>query len=621
MLHERSDGNPLFLSRLFDYLMQQELLIDIHNQWHLRDEEAAYDALPYGVRQLLNKQIDQLPGMVQEALKVASVAGMRFTTAMVTAGAESDAGMIDDALSWAASRSYFLQAQAIEVWPDGTISGTYQFGHALYRQILYERLSAERRVKLHRLIGERVERAYIDSLDPVAGLLAYHFTEGREVPQALAYLQRASVRALHRFAANEAITLLNTALGLLPDLPSGYDRPRTEYSLQATLGTAIVLAKGVRMPEASTAYQRAYGLGKAMGDINQFFPTVVGLENMAIGQADYAQSQHMGGQLFNYAQITHDPLHFAHAYCAMSVNRAMQGHYLVAHSYADACARLLLNPGDLRRHPSYTLDPVLMCQRWEVPVLIELGYPDQAIAMSQACMTRARELGDPFSMQQGLVADMILSTYCHPPSVFYESAQTLVSYAVQQGQEFWEAAGTIVLTCAMARLGRATEGLARLETALAVYRTTGYRHCRSLVLNFAIEAYYYAGRIETALALLQEVEVFIDRTGEGIGDSGLYGLRGRLWWCQGQLGEAEACFVRALTLAHQRHAKGAELRAAILLGRLWQEQGEREKARGLLLPIYNGFTEGFDTAELQEAKALLDANTTLQSSSVPRLLH
>lgn len=581
-------------------------MIDIHGQWQLLDDTLANQALPDGVRQLLSKQIDQLPEMVQEVLKVASVAGMQFTTTMVASGAEAETAFIDELLVWATSKSYFLQAQGIETWPDGTISGVYRFGHALYRQVLYDRLSAERRLKLHRQVGERLERAFLDDLDAVAGLLAYHFAQGMEVTRALSYLHLASVKALHRFAANEAITLLTTALDLLPDLPPEHDRAAAEYPIQATLGTAIISARGARVPEANTAYQRAYRLGRTIGDIHQFFPTLVGLENMAIGQADYTQSQHLGGQLFNYAQITSDPLHMAHAYCAMGVNRAMQGQYIAAHRYIDACGRLPLTISDLRNHPSYTLDPILMCQRWDVPALIELGYPDQAIAMSQACMARARELGDPFSMQQALIADVIPGLYCYPASVLHKSAQAMITHAVQQGHEFWEAGGTIVLACAMARLGRANESLAQLEAALATYRASEYRHSRSLILNMVAETYFYAGRIETALALLQEIEVFINRTGEYIGDAGLYGLRGQVLHHQGDYRLAEASFARALSLTRQRHAKGAELRAAILLSRLWQEQSQQEQARDLLLPTYNWFTEGYDTVDLQAAKSLLD---------------
>ncbi|ETX00934.1 MAG: hypothetical protein ETSY2_38100, partial [Candidatus Entotheonella gemina] len=233
-LHARSDGNPLFLSRLIDYLMQQELVIDMNGQWHLLDDALATQALPEGVRQLLSKQIDQLPEPVQTVLMVASVVGMEVATEAVAAGVETEAEGIDASLAWAASRSYFLHAHEAEIWPDGTISGTYRFGHALYRQVLYERLSAQKRLISHCRIGERLEKAYLDDVEPVVGRLAYHFVQGWDVPRALQYLHHASIKALSRFAANEALTHLHQALELLPALSAEHDREQIEYDLQST---------------------------------------------------------------------------------------------------------------------------------------------------------------------------------------------------------------------------------------------------------------------------------------------------------------------------------------------------------------------------------------------------
>ncbi|WP_089941885.1 ATP-binding protein [Candidatus Entotheonella palauensis] len=607
VIHERSDGNPLFLERLVDYVMQHEMLIDIHGQWQLMDNDLAAQALPHGVRQLLRQQIAQLPDKVQEGLKVASVAGMHVTSALVAAGAEAETEPINDALQWAASRSYFLQMQELEAWPDGTISSAYRFGHVLYRQVLYELLPAERRLTLHRCIGARLERAYFDDLDPIAGPLAYHFAQGRDVPRAVQYLHRASVGALRRFAAHEAIAHLSTALELVPALPSSHDRIQIEYNLQTTLGAAIISGKGTVEAglEAHTVYQRAYQLGKAAGDIDQLFPTLAGLENIARARADYVGAQHLGGHLLNYAHMSLDPIHLASAYRALSINHAMQGHYLAARDYAEACRQFYIDPNRLRDRPIYTLDPILTCQLWYAIVLVELGYPEQAMALSRANVRRAHELRDPVSMTQALVSVASVSRFCQPPRIAYEAARTLVTHAAQYEQPFWERVGTAFFALAMVRQGHANEGLSQLEPLPAIHRAGGGGQGFALFLNLVAEAYYGANRTAAGLELLQEAETFIEDQGERIAEAELHWQRGRLLQRQGNVTQAEACLSRALLLARQQRAKGAELRVATSLGRLWQAQGERERARQLLMPTYGWFTEGFETAELQAAKALL----------------
>ncbi len=474
VMHERSDGNPLFLERLVDYVRQHEMLIDADGTWQLLDHHRVDRALPNGVRQLLSRQIAQFPDEVQDVLKVANAAGMHVTTALVAADAGAEAEWIEDALQWAATRSYFLQTQGLETWPDGTISSAYRFRHVLYRQVLYEHLSAERCLKLHRRIGERLERAYHDDVEPVVGRLAYHFAQGHDVPRAVQYLHRASVGAMRRLAANEAIAHLNTALELLPDLPTEYDRLQVEYGLQTTLGSALIAARGAAAGlEANIVYRRAYQLGKIVSDIDELFPTLVGLENMVRARADYVYAQHLSGHLLNYAHMSQAPIHLASAYRALSINHAMQGQFLTARHYAESCRRFHIDPQSLRDCPTYNLDPILTCQLWYAIVLLELGYPEQALALGRANVSRAHDLRDAFSMTQALVSVVYISRYCQPATVAYEAAQALVTHTTQQEQLVWERVAMVFFVLAMARLGHATEGLNQLESVLDTFRALG----------------------------------------------------------------------------------------------------------------------------------------------------
>ncbi len=596
-LVEKTDGVPLFVEELTRMVLEEGPLVQPEGHEERSGEPAAL-TIPVTLHDSLMARLDRL-GAAKEVAQWGSVLGREFSYEMIEAVTPYDAAGFQAGLAQLVAAGLLYQRGR-------PLQATYLFKHALIQDAAYGSLLRSTRQQAHHQIAEHLEGASLDDVDAVVELLAHHFTQGRDVPRALAYLHRASAKALRRFAATEAMAHLSQALELLPTLPAAHDREQVEYDLQSTLGTAIISARGARVPEAQAAYQRAYQLGVALGDVERLFPTLAGLEGIASEGADYVQSQHLGGELLNYAQLSQDPLHLAYAYCALSLNYAMQGRYLIAQHYAEACQRLPLPASRLRRHALYTIDPALFCQRWHAVILVELGYPAQALALSRAVLARARELGDPLSVGQGLMVVTQVSFYCLAPTATYEAAQALLTYAQQQGHRRREQTAKYFFVWARARLGDATGCLAELEATRASFGANGGRQSYSLILCGAADACYYAGHLEAGLAFLEEAEAWIEETGERIAEPALYWCRGKLLQRRGDVAQAEVSLVRALTLSRQLGAKGTELRVATVLSRLWQEQGEGEKARHLLLPIYNGFTEGFETAELQAAKALLD---------------
>ncbi len=596
-LVDKTNGVPLFVEELTRMVLEGGQLVERVGHAPLSGEPVEL-TIPVTLHDSLMARLDRL-GAAKEIAQWGSVLGREFSYELLEAVMPCKVSALQTGLAQLVAAELLYQRGRPP-------RATYLFKHALIQDAAYASLLRSTREQVHLRIAAHLERAYFNDVDLVVELLAYHFTQGREVSRALEYLHRASVKALRRFAATEAIAHLHAALELLPVLPAKRDRERMEYDLQSTLGTAIVSAQGVRVPQARTAYERAYQLGRRFGDVEQLFPSLVGLEITAAGQANYMQSQHLCGQLLSYAQITQHPLHLAYAYCALSLNHALQGHDLIAHHYAQACQRLPISP-EWAHHLAYTINPVLFCQRWHVIVMVELGYPAQAVALSQAVLARTRALGDPSILPQGLVAVASVNLYCLPPIALYEVAQELLAYSQQHELLHWEQLGKIFVLQARARLGMApAECPAQLEAILGAYRETGVRQGTSLMLFSAADTCYHAGHIEAGLAFLQQAETYIEETGERMFETALHWHQGKLMQRRGDVAQAEMCFARSLSLAHQRGARGTELRVATLLSRLWQEQGEPERARDLLLPIYNGFTEGFDTAELQAAKALLD---------------
>jgi predicted ATPase len=278
----------------------------------------------------------------------------------------------------------------------------------------------------------------------------------------------------------------------------------------------------------------------------------------------------------------------------------------------------LYDPQQHRSHASlYGQDPGVQCRTYAGLTLWWLGYPDQALQRSHEALTLARELAHPFSLGYALFFAGWLHQFRREWQLTQERSEALMALAAEQGFALWVAGGTVMRGWALtaryaepgAGQGQAEEGLAQIQQGLAAWQATGAKVFRPYGLSLLAEASAYIGRREAGLTLLTEALALAHDTGEHRWEAELYRLQGEglLAPATEQAAEAEACFRQALDVARRQQAKSLELRVAMSLSRLWQRQGKRAEARELLAPIYDWFTEGFDTADLQEARALLEA--------------
>jgi predicted ATPase len=248
------------------------------------------------------------------------------------------------------------------------------------------------------------------------------------------------------------------------------------------------------------------------------------------------------------------------------------------------------------------------CRAYAALVLWVLGYPEQALHQSRVALTLAQALSHPFSLAWALHCTSLL--HCHRRDVEAAGAWSaqVVALAYEQGFAQRVATGTLLQGWVLAVQGQSAAGLAQLQQGLAAYRATGAAVAQTYFLALLADAYGHAGHPEAGLAAVREALAWVDQQGERFHEAELYRLQGDLLLAHApaSLPEAETCLQQALAVAHRQQAKALELRAAISLGRLWQQQGRQEKAHDLLAPLYGWFTEGFDTADLQEAKTLLE---------------
>ncbi len=263
-------------------------------------------------------------------------------------------------------------------------------------------------------------------------------------------------------------------------------------------------------------------------------------------------------------------------------------------------------------------DPGVCCRDFCALTLWLLGYPAQALKRSQEALALAQEWSHPFTLAEAWGYSTWLHQLRRQPQAVREQAERLIALSHEQGFPYWLTQGALLWGWAQTLQGREEEGIAQMGQSLAAFQAIGAKSLWPYHLALTAEAYGMVGRAEEGLMLLGEGLAAVHQTGARYYEAELYRLRGELLLAlegnqhqtQGkgqQLEEAEACFQQALAVARRQQAKGLELRAAVSLCRLWLRQGKQEQARRLLAPIYHWFTEGFDTADLQEAKVLLEA--------------
>lgn len=616
LIHQRTEGNPLFMINLVDYLVSQGVLARIEGQWRLQGEVTAIESwTPESLQQMIEKQIERLSAVERRVLEAASVAGAKFSAAAVAAGTEIAIEEIEARCSDLARREQFLRARGTAEWPDGTVATRYGFLHALYQDVVYGRLTPRQQQRLHQQIGERVEQAYGEQAREIAAELALHFEQGRDYRRAIQYLQQAGENAVRRSAHQEAIILLTKGLELLPLLPDTPERTKQELTLQISLGTPFIAMRGYGASEVGKVYTRARKLCEQVGTTPQRWQVLNGLRVFHISRGELQTASDLAEQIMYLAQSEQKPdlLMVGHIVLGESLYRI--GEWAPARDHFER-AITLYDPR--RSRPSFAwVDGKVPALSYVAFALWMLGYPDQAIRKSQEALIRARELSHPFSLAFALHWAAVLHLNLREARTTQEQAEMLIALSTEQGFSLWRVWGIILQSWALAEQGQVEEGIMLTRQGLTAYRATGGEVWLPYFLSLLAEAHGKTGQTEKGLTVLVEALSAVDRTGERMYEAELYRLKGELLLVQEgsrlqavgfreKTEEAEACFHRAIEVARRQQAKSLELRAVMSLSRLWQQQGKKEAARQMLAEIYNWFTEGFDTKDLQEAKALLE---------------
>jgi predicted ATPase len=485
---------------------------------------------------------------------------------------------------------------------------TYIFKHALIQETAYQSLLKNTRQQYHQRIAQVLAEHFPDTAETQPELLARHYTEAGLNEQAVVYWQRAGQQARQRSANLEAVQHLTTGLALLATLPEAPTRVQQELNLQLALGPALLATRGYAAPEVEQTYARARVLCQQVGETPQLFQALWGLWYFYLVRAELQTARDLGEQLLNWAQRVQAPGLLLLAHRMLGQTLSFLGEFSTAQGHLEQ-GMTLYDPEQHRSLASlYGQDQGVICRSWAALALWCLGYPDQALQQSHEALTLAQELAHPFSLVYALCFAGKLSQLRREAQAAQERATAEIAFCTEQGFVLYLARGTILRGWALAEQGQGEEGRAQMHQGMAAYQATGSEVFRPSYLACLAEAYGKAGQAEEGLTMLAEALTAVHKTGERFYEAELYRLKGELLMARSAAHqmEAETCFRQALDVARRQQAKSWELRAALSLSRLWQQQGKRAKAQDLLAPIYGWFTEGFDTADLQEARVLLE---------------
>jgi predicted ATPase/DNA-binding winged helix-turn-helix (wHTH) protein len=607
IIHRCTDGNPLFMVHVVEELMTQGRVGEQQGCWGPHTTpDADVVRVPEGIRQMLALQLDRLPLAAQRLLEAASVAGAAFAAASVAAGLASDVVTSEEHCERLAQRQQFLRPAGTVTWPDGTVTGRYEFIHALYQNVVYRQMAAARRVRLHQRIGERLEEAYGAQAGDMAAELAMHFEQSRDYPRTINYLQQAAENAGRRYANREALAHLTKGLALLKTLPATPERRQQELMLHLALGASLIATQGYAVPEVEQTYTRARYLCQYLETPRQLFPVLRGLWVYYLTRAELQTAHVLGAQLLTLAQQAQDSAMLLEAHRALGATLLYLG--------AGASALTHLEQGmalyDPQQHRASTFlygdNSGVVCHSIAAWTLWSLGYPDQGLARGHEALLLAQQSAHPFSLGFALCWATVLHQYRRE----VQAAQERAEAAIRLATEFplWKACGSMLRGWALAHQGQAQEGIEQLRQGLMALHVTGIEIARLYFLALLAETYGIIGQSAAGLEVLAEALTRVNTTSDRWYEPELYRLKGALLLQQSADNHAEAqtCFHYALDAARAQQAKSLELRTAVSLSRLWQQQGKRAEARALLAPIYTWFTEGFDTADLQDAQTLLE---------------
>ncbi len=594
----RTDGVPLFVEECTRLLLESGLLREVEGAYVLTGP-LRQGAIPSTLHDLLMARLDRLD-TAKEVAQFGAALGREFSHELIQAASPLDAPVLE------AELAKLVEAELL-FRKGRPPQASYLFKHALVQDAAYQSLLKSTRQQYHRRIAEALEARYPETVEAQPELLAHHCTEAGLAEQAIALWEKAGHNARERSASAEAVGHLSKGLELLAGLEEAPERVRQELQLQAALGTALLASKGYSAPEAGPVFARARALCEQTGEKPHLFAVMWGAWAWHVVRGDFRLCMDLGAEMLELARSLQDPGITMEAHFAPALTLLYRGDHKGSR---DHCERGLALDDRERcklwaRHTGQNSGVTHRC--YLALALWHLGHPDQALALSRETVALAREVAHPFSLEYALHHAGWLYQHCRLGREAQALGEEQLALAVEQGFAMWRATGVLYRAAGLVLQGRHEEALPQLQQGLTAYRALGAELALPFYLSILAEAHAKAGQTEEGLSAVAEALALAAKNDDRFQEPELHRARGELLLSRSADEEAEACFRHALDVARRQGSKAWELRSAMSLSRLWQRQGKRAEARQALGEVCEWFTEGAQTPDLIDARALLEA--------------
>jgi predicted ATPase/class 3 adenylate cyclase len=555
--------------------------------------------IPSTLQDLVLARLDRMESE-RELAQLAATLGREFSHELLAAVVGADEPTLRDQLAkLVRAEILFVKSQPPRC--------RYIFKHALLEDAAYNSMIKSKRQQFHRRIAEVLEARFPQTVETQPELLAHHFTEAGLPEKAIDYWLKAGLRSRKRSAENEAIGHLTRGLSLLETLDESPEGARQELGLLNALGPAYIAARGYAAPEVGPFFARARQLCEQLGATSELFAVMWGTWVWHIARGELRQCIDLAQETLAWAEGGHDRGIIGEAHHLPAATMCYRGHFAQAREHSAQAIALGDDPERCRVWSGFTGQNSAVANRCYLFLpLWHLGFPEQALRLSEETLDLARKLAHPFSLAYALHHTGWLYLQARLGAKLSVAAQQLLAIAAEQGFALWQATGTFFQGAGLLLQGKPQEAIPLLLKGSQAFRACGMELCLTYQHGTLADAYLTAGRWDEARRALDDALSFAEKNDERCHEAELHRLKGELLLAESRdQTAAEDCFRRAIEVARRQQSRAWELRATMSLARLRQRQGRRAEARTELAGVSGTYTEGFTTPDLVDAAALL----------------